>query len=119
MSDDQQLTVRREMTDAALVVHVAGEVDLATVLELGREFVGLESEASPTLPVVVDTTEVTFLASAGLSLLVDLNQRCADAGVDLIVAAGNRTVMRTLTTTGLTDLLTVVHDLQDALKPVR
>ena len=119
MTDDQQLTVRREVTDAALVVHVAGDVDLATALQLGREFVGLEGKGSPTLPVVVDTTEVTFLASAGLSLLVDLNQRCMDAGVDLIVAAGNRTVMRTLSTTGLTDLLTVVYDLQDALKPAR
>ncbi|MFL6119259.1 STAS domain-containing protein [Actinophytocola sp.] len=119
MNDNQQLTVRREVTDAALVVHVVGEVDLATSLQLGREFVGLERKASPTLPLVVDTTEVTFLASAGLSLLVDLNQRCADAGVDMLVAAGNDAVMRTLETTGLTDLLTVVANLEDALKPAR
>jgi anti-sigma B factor antagonist len=117
MSDDQKLAVRKEVTETALVVHVAGDVDLATSLELGRELVGLENEATEALPLVVDLTDVPFLASAGLSLLVDLSRRCDDAGVELLVVAGNSAVMRALATTGFTELMTVVDNLEDALRP--
>lgn len=116
MANEPQLTVHREMTQEATVVHVAGEVDLATSLELGRALAGLEREVPPTVPLVVDMTDVAFLSSAGLALLVDLNQRCADTGVDLRIAAGNRTVLRALTMTGLTDVLTVVDSLTEALE---
>src|ERR1044071_960540 len=94
MTDVPQLTVRREQRENALVVHVAGEVDVVTAPTLRDRLVGVEQEVRPSVPLVLDLADVSFLASAGLSLLVELNQRCAAAGAALRVAAGNRTVMR-------------------------
>jgi anti-sigma B factor antagonist len=115
MADDLQLTVRRDALADALVVHVGGEIDLATAGALAEAFAGLEHEVQPPMPLVIDTTEVTFLSSAGLALLVEFDQRCSAAGVELRIAAGNRTVMRALMMTGLTDALTVTETLSDAL----
>ncbi|TDV43097.1 STAS domain-containing protein [Actinophytocola oryzae] len=117
MSSGELLTVRKDLRDEALVVHVAGEVDLATTLSLGEELAGVEHTVSPPARIVVDTTDVTFLASAGLSLLMDLHQRCAGAGVELRVVAGNRVVRRTLDLSGLTPILNVVDDMDAALAP--
>ncbi len=111
-----QLTVHKETHQGALVVRVAGEVDLATAPALGRELAELEHAVTPAMPLVIDTTDVSFMASAGLALLVDLHQRCSAAGVALRIAAGNRTVMRALTMSGLTDLLTVDENLTAALQ---
>lgn len=116
VTNDPQLTVRTETTEHATVVHVTGEIDLATSLDLGRAFAGLEHSTPSAVPLVIDTTEVSFLSSAGLALLVDLNQRCTAAGVELRIASGNRTVRRALTMTGLTEVLTVVDTLTDALR---
>jgi anti-anti-sigma factor len=115
MTSGELLTVRKDMRDEAMIVHVAGEVDLATTLSLGQEFAGVEHAVPPEGRVVLDMSGVTFLASAGLALMVDLYQRCADVGVGLRVVAGNETVRRSLDLAGLTSILTVVDDMDAAL----
>lgn len=115
MASDQQISVRTDAREGARVVYVAGEIDLVTTPELERAFTGLEHLAEQSVSLVVDLTEVSFLASVGLSALVGLNQRCSDAGVELRIAAGNRTVMRALTMSGLTNELSVDETLVDAL----
>lgn len=61
----------------------------------------------PTAPVVLDLVGVTFFGSAGLSVLLDHNERCAELGTRLQVI-GSRTVNRVVVATGLADMLAVV-----------
>ena len=57
--------------------------------------------------IVLDLTDVSFLDSAGLSLLVREHSRCRDHGVPLRVVAATDVVMRPIELTGLDRLLEI------------
>jgi anti-sigma B factor antagonist len=101
--------------DRGVVVHAAGEIDLVSASKLGDALDGVEPRPQPAGPVVVDLTEVTFLGSVGLSLLVKHNQRHRDAGGMLRVVTGNRLVARAIAMTGLTETLNVFDTLDQAV----
>lgn len=62
---------------ASLVVRVAGELDIATAPQLGRYLENLQGV------VVVDLSEVTFLDSTGLNMLVNARKRLHALGGQL------------------------------------
>jgi anti-sigma B factor antagonist len=101
---DQELVVTvEELTDRAgsgALVRVAGEVDIETspVLEVHLQAVADEGQTS----VTVDLTEVSFLDSTGLSVLIGALKRCQGAGGELRLVAPQPNVMRVLEITGLT-----------------
>jgi anti-sigma B factor antagonist len=111
------LRLRREPRESAsgVIVHAAGEVDLTTAPQLAEELAVVVDQLSSPASVVLDLTAVTFLASAGLSVLLEHDQRCRAAGLELRIVAGNRTVARTLQMTGLGETLPVSGSLAEAL----
>lgn len=109
------LRIRRESRDAAVIVHVAGELDLASAPILDQELTAVEQLVPLPVPVVLDLAEVTFLASVGLSLLIEHDRRCAEAGSALRVVAVNRPVVRAIAVTGLADTVTVVSSIAEAI----
>jgi len=109
------LQVRYEIVDGAVVVHGAGEVDMATRELLDRHLHAAESQVVPPAPVVLDLTGMVFLASMGLSLLVDHHEQCAQLGSRLIVVATQRVVLRPMQITGVDALLPVVPCVEAAL----
>jgi anti-sigma B factor antagonist len=98
------------------VVHVAGEVDLTTVPQLDDELTSAERRLTAPGPLVLDLTAVTFLASAGLSMVVKHHEQCRATGLELRVVSGNRTVARTFLITGLNDMLAVFDTLETAVQ---
>ena len=115
------LSLRRDPIShdvSGMILRVSGEVDLSTASPLDEELTALEQELPPHGHLVLDLTEVTFLASAGLSVLIKHGQRCRDAGRDLRIASGNRTVARALLITGLTENLDVFDTLDSALETI-
>lgn len=121
-SDDlrpsQVLRVHRRADDAGIVVHVAGELDLLIAPDLDDELTKARgAEATPPWFLVVDLTDLTFMGSVGLSILITHDRLCREAGMELRVVAGNRTIARTISQTGLDDTLTVYTTLAEALAP--
>lgn len=111
------LRVQREGNGARVVVHVAGELDLVTAPDLVNELTTARAEVTPPGPLVIDFTDVTFMASVGLGILIAHTRLCRQVDVELRVAAGNRTVARTINKTGLDTTLAVFANLADALAP--
>jgi anti-anti-sigma factor len=66
-------------------VYVNGDVDLATA-ELLSAATDLALQGPP-LRVIVDLAEVSFFGAAGLTVLVDLQERTERAAIDLILRA--------------------------------
>ncbi|WP_410597291.1 STAS domain-containing protein [Amycolatopsis sp. lyj-23] len=100
-------------TDDSAVLDVSGEVDLlsAPVLE---EAITTALGRGPRL-LVIDMTEVTFLASVGMTTLL---KAVRDGGRNLqlrVVAPERSSVARALDLTGLNDILGVVSTRADAL----
>lgn len=111
----EPLRVHREMHGDAVVVHISGEVDLITAPVVDAQLAEAEETVGSSALVVVDMTGVTFLASVGLSLLVEHDRRCSRAGTPLRVVATNRAILRAIAVTGLDKELAVTSTLAEAL----
>lgn len=110
------LIIDRAQVGTAVVLTLTGEVDSATAPQL-REAV-LDALTTPDAgPVVVDMTEVTFLSSAGLGALVEAHQSADRHGEPLRVVVDHaRPVLRPLQLSGLDQVLTLFHFLDNALR---
>ena len=111
----EALQVRQEIVHGAVVVHAVGELDMATRDLLDLQLQAAESQVMPPAPVVLDLTGVVFLASMGLSLLVEHHQQCAELGSRLVVVATDRAVLRPIELTGLDETLTIASTVEAAL----
>lgn len=94
------------------VVTLAGELDLAAAD-------GLWSELEPLIEqdgvVVLDGTELSFLDSSGLRVLLLANARAKEVGGKLRLVAPHRAVRRTLELTGANELVTTCATVDEAL----
>ena len=91
-----------------VVVHVAGELDLASAPRL-RSTVELVIIPNG-LPVVIDLTEVRFIDSSGVHALIDADLTAQRLGVDLLVNAPGPTIKRVFELLGLAEQLNFVAD---------
>jgi anti-sigma B factor antagonist len=105
------MDVNVERTETGAVVHVRGEVDLATSPALADALAGITTREGP---VVVDLTEVGFLDSSGLSVLLQARERLA-AGSGLRLVVTKPALQRVLAVTGLDEVFTIAPTVDEAL----
>ncbi|WP_051714236.1 STAS domain-containing protein [Nocardia rhamnosiphila] len=104
------LDVAVRANDGTAIVTVQGEVDMASAPQLQA---ALEDAQRGGDPLVVDMSEVGFLGSAGLSVLLVISEAAAPgAGLRVVVSDA---VRRPIELTGLDKLLSVHESLADAL----
>lgn len=110
---DAALKVYLERSEGVPVVRVVGEIDLATAPEL-RDML---AEVPTYGAIVVDLSEVTFLDSTGLSVLVASWKRFSDSGKGSFRLVVNRSaVQRVLEVTGLAQVFSVFPTLEEAVQ---
>jgi anti-sigma B factor antagonist len=109
---DRGVVAGVEQHGQAQVVVVVGDVDALTAPQVVKA-VDTALAQQPRF-LVVDLSGVDFLASAGLSALVDGHRKAGEGGRFRVVAAGPAT-RRVLELTGLTDQLAVFASRADAL----
>jgi anti-sigma B factor antagonist len=96
----------------ATVVHVVGEIDTLTAPVLRAQL----DEHLPVVPLLVlDLSDVTFLGSAGLAVLVAAKDSADARGHTLRLVCGSRIVVRALEATGLLTLFDVADGVPEAL----
>jgi anti-sigma B factor antagonist len=97
------------------VVAASGAVDMLSAPQLAQR---LDSTLrKQPKAVVVDLTEVDFLASAGLQVLVAAHENSGSA-TRLVVVADGPATSRPLKITGITDLIDLYPTLEEALENV-
>jgi len=107
-------TLQSSVVGDDLVVAVAGEIDMTTAPELAK---AVEVISNHTRNVVVDLCGVTFLDSSGLNALIRGQRALAKRQIALrIVAPAEGIVRRVFEITQLTEALSVVDSLDDALR---
>lgn len=87
-------------TPRATVVHVAGELDLFAAPQLRQRLVDIIERGSAHL--ALDLSEVTFIDSTGLGVLVGALKRARGYGGDLSLRAVPPSVLKVFEITGLT-----------------
>lgn len=104
--------VRVEPQGATVVLAVTGDIDILTAPKLD-EAAQQALEDSPRA-LVLDLTGVTFLASAGLSVLVHTQNQCGDH-TDMRIVAADTVTLRPLQLMALDQELAIYSSLDDAL----
>ena len=112
VSTQDDFDVRSELTQGAAVVHVAGELDLATASKLEDALAELSSAADP---VVVNLSECTFLDSAGMRVLLTAARRLAGEDRSLRVVTAESRILRVLEITAVDTLIAVHPSVEAAL----
>ncbi len=110
---DDGLEVHLEQSEGLTVARVVGEIDLATAPELRDRLAEIPSD---TASLIVDLSEVTFLDSTGLSVLVATWKRLKDddGANDFRLVVSRPTIQRVLEVTGLAQVFEVFPTLEEA-----
>jgi anti-sigma B factor antagonist len=95
------------------VVAVSGELDIYASPRLRGTLVDLVQAGARQL--VVDTSDVTFIDSTGLGVLIGILKRVRAAGGQLRVVACGEAVLRMLRVTGLHQVFATFGSLDEAL----
>jgi anti-sigma B factor antagonist len=111
----QSLTVTAlpSCEEGVLVLQVAGEVDLVTVGQL-REYLHKHLPGTRR-GVVLDFTEVSFLAACGIGLLLEIVDQALAEGMALRLVAQNRVVLRALEATRTNELVPLAATVAEAV----
>jgi len=111
------LSVNTRTDGAVSVVEVAGEVDVYTAPTLRQHLREASGGSAPRI--VVDMTEVKFLDSTGLGVLVGAMGRVKEADGTLRLVVASDHILKVLRITGLDALIPVDGDAAAAIAASR
>ena len=107
------MNVAVEMVNDTPVARLSGEVDMSNVRMIEERIGG--SVSNKAFAVVVDLTDVTYLDSAGIRLLYQLDSRVQSRQQRLVIVVPiDAAINRTLEASGTIGTLKIVRSQQDA-----
>jgi stage II sporulation protein AA (anti-sigma F factor antagonist) len=101
-----QLSVRSQRDEDAHTIALAGEMDLANAAEVERELI--RAESTNATRIIIDLSELTFMDSTGIRLLITAHARSRDNGDRLQLIRPPARVFRVLCIAGVDGLLPFV-----------
>ena len=96
MGDEVPVAVRRER--GVVIAAVTGDMDMSTVADLRERLLGLADGGEP---LIVDLNRVSFIDSAGLSVLVGVARRADERGGSLHAVCSSPQARKLLWLTGV------------------
>jgi anti-sigma B factor antagonist len=112
-SKGQQMDVVITDQSGVTKAELAGRLDTANVNELEQQFTtGILPKAQNT---IVDLTNVSFIASLGIRMLLTTARGLAGRGAKFVMFGANPAVMEIFETTALSDIIPIVITEADAL----
>jgi anti-anti-sigma factor len=116
LDPDEFIKVTVSDVGSVTVLGVSGEVDMATCGRIADPLFDLLAEHPR--GVVVDLTDVAFIGSAGLNVLIEGQKRAEDGITSMCVVANTQPVLRPLEISGLRQFLSVHNTLAEALRNI-
>ncbi|MGC9319490.1 MAG: STAS domain-containing protein [Armatimonadota bacterium] len=103
------MRIDAERTDEhTALCHVTGELDAYTAPDL-RDVLDEQLEQGVRW-MVADLSELTYLDSTGLGILIETAKKCRQAGGDLAVACQRKNLLRIFQISGTHEILNVMED---------
>jgi anti-sigma B factor antagonist len=108
-----QLTINQRPTDKGLLIEAVGEVDLTTAPQLRAPLMETVN-GGETSAVIVDLSQVDFIDSAGLALLVEARKKLSPAARPLhILLTAGRQPERVLKLGRFDTIMNLAYGLED------
>ena len=90
-------------TEGTVVLRLQGELDMATAPGLARDLhTALDARPST---LALDLSELTFLDSTGIRVLITASRRAEDQGCSFVLRSPRRSVLKALRLTGVDRLM--------------
>lgn len=105
---DLEFAITRETKGTTTVVSVRGDVDVATSPQLRAELQSAIDGGAE--EVVVDVSEMDFIDSAGLGVLIGALKRAREANARLVLRGVQPSPRKVLGITGLDEMFTIEGD---------
>jgi anti-anti-sigma factor len=116
MSAAEQLSIHKSREGVVMRLTPVGERDIATVPILEREFDLVFGDVDAQM-IVLDLTELGFIDSTGLHLVLRMASACKDAD-RLRVVNGSQAVVRLFDVSGVRSVLPIISSQTDPLSPL-
>jgi anti-anti-sigma factor len=101
------LSLQTYQDDEAVRVALGGELDISSALLFDEELKRIEDQDAPRL-LLLDLTELKFMDSTGLRLILNAHFRAVKAGRHLRILLGSDSIKRIFKLTGVLDRLDIV-----------
>jgi anti-sigma B factor antagonist len=105
------LRINVENADGRAVVRVAGEIDVYTAPRLREQLLRVAGDGS----LIVDLTDVSFLDSTALGVLVGAMKRQRERGGTMLIVTTGTRISRLFEITGLSRVFSLYDSVQDAV----
>ncbi|HVV19970.1 MAG TPA: STAS domain-containing protein [Pseudonocardiaceae bacterium] len=114
--DNDRIDVVRTTTNRALILRVTGDIDMVTVEAANTSLRAAAATLPPPWLVVLDLTDVGFFGAAGVRLLRQWIDGCAEQGIRVHVVVDPASVaLRVFRIVGLDEDVPTFPDLSRAL----
>ncbi len=110
--DELSIDLKTEDGGGTLVFRLRGSLDLATAPTVRAALTDATDKGGH--HIVVDLTQLEFLDSTGLGVLIGAHRRAAERGGSLRLIVHDGPISRLLNITGLIGVFAVYHSLEDA-----
>ena len=100
---DHEWAMEERSDGEAVLLAIRGVVDMAAAPALADRVGTILRRRPPVL--VLDLTGVTFLATAGMSIIMEADRRCRDTSAACRVVASGAVTLRPMQLLGIADLL--------------
>lgn len=109
-----ELSIDLKNDDGTLLFKLRGSLDLATAPTVRAALSDATEQGSHNL--IVDLTQLEFLDSTGLGVLIGAHRRAAEHGGSFRLIVSDGPISRLLNITGLIAVFAAYHSLEDARK---
>lgn len=110
--DELSIDLKTEDGGETLLFKLRGSLDLATAPTVRAALSDAAEKGSQHL--IVDLTQLEFLDSTGLGVLIGAHRRAAEHGGSFRLVVSDGPISRLLNITGLITVFSVYHSLEDA-----
>ncbi|HET6274917.1 MAG TPA: STAS domain-containing protein [Candidatus Cybelea sp.] len=110
--DELSIDVKSEDGGGRLVFNLRGSLDLATAPTVRAALTEATEKGSHDL--IVDLSQLEFLDSTGLGVLIGAHRRTAERGGSFRLVVGEGSILRLLNITGLIAVFAVYHTMEEA-----
>jgi anti-sigma B factor antagonist len=110
--DELSIDLRADDGGGTLVFKLRGSLDLATAPTVRAALAEATEKGSHEL--IVDLTQLEFLDSTGLGVLIGAHRRAAEHGGSLRLIVSDGPISRLLNITGLIGVFSAYHTVEDA-----
>ena len=97
------LELASSASDGTVTVTLRGELDLGSIAALEERLSAVEQEAPKRI--VLDISDLSFIDSSGLRVLLVADGRARESGHELVLTPGSDAVQRVFEMTGARELL--------------